>query len=163
MKAALLLSLSMLLSVFCSAQETIPSTKFLLASDDELLDRHFEFGSGYTNVTLFDYVVKITAEQRFSDKQLLVVVFPQEQGVSFTIQKVEIGKAPKFNLKGPVAKVTGVFRAQVNMSNPLHREMTVPIQISPVNEYTVSENEALIQGNHFIQKHFTYMITGDEP
>ncbi len=166
MNAAAFFSFFMLLCTNAFAQETVQMPKYLLANNNEdynLEGRHFDFGVGYTTVTQYDSVVKITAEQRFSDNELLVIVFPQEMGISFHIDNVRIGKAPHYNLQGNVAKVTGTFIAEVNMSNPIRVNMTVPVQISPVSDFTVSSDEALIQGNQFYQKKLDTMVTGDEP
>lgn len=117
---------------------------------DELQERHFTFGMGYTTVTYYDNIVKITAEQRTSDNMLQVIVFPQEMGVKFNLNNVQVGLAPpRYNLQGKVARVTGVFVAQVNEGNPMRGRMMVPVQISQVSEFTVSSNEALIQGNQY--------------
>lgn len=156
----------LLLTAFCVAEETAPHVPYVLTDDygnGTVGGRHFDFAPGYTKVTLYNFVIKITAEQRFSDKQLLVVVLPNEQGASFNIQKVQIGRAPHFNLQGPVAKVTGVFIARANMRSPIRTRMTVPVQIAPVFDYTVSPNEALIQGNQFYQEVLPNMVTGNMP
>lgn len=160
-----LLTLMLLFVSCCQADDCYPHPKYLLISENagDLSGRHFDFSLGSTTVSQFDYSVKITAEQRFSDKQLLVIAFPQEMGVSFRIQRVRIGKAPQFNLRGPVAHVTGVFSARVSENRPLSARITVPVQIEPVNEFTVSTNEALIQGNQYVLKNLPRMVTGDEP
>ena len=120
--------------------------------DSQLQSRQMSFGSGYTNVTLYDYHIKITAEQRMDDNQLLVIAFPTEMGISFTIHNVAIGTSPRYNLQGPVAKVHGTFRAQVNEGSPLTVTMMVPVQIAQVQEFSVSTDEALIQGYQFYKK-----------
>jgi hypothetical protein len=160
-----LLTLLLLFASCCQADDYYPHPKYLLINDNagDLAGRHFDFSLGSTTVSQYDYTVKITAEQRFSDKQLLIIAFPQEMGVSFRIHRVRIGKAPQFHLKGPVAHVTGVFSARVSENGPLGARMTVPVQIAPVNEFTVSANEALIQGNQYVVKNLPRMVTGDMP
>ncbi len=155
-----LCTLIMLITAPCMARPYLLTDNY---GSEQLENRNFSFGSGYTVVKHFDYTVKITAEQRFSDKELLVIAFPQAMDVSFHIERVQIGKAPHFNLQGAVAKVEGTFRARVNMSNPIRTHMMVPVQIAPVNEFTVSANEALVQGNQFFQKKLPHMVTGNEP
>ena len=107
---------------------------------------------GATTAKFDNYQVKVTSEQRASDHELLVIAFPNEQGVLFHIQNVRIGKAPRYNLQGAVAHVTGFLRTRANEYYPLRRRITVPVQIARVNEFTVSANEALIQGNQFYEK-----------
>lgn len=160
------LLLMMIFTATCVADEYEHHSPYLLTDDygsQKLADQHFSFASGATTITYLDYKVKITAEQCFSDKRLLVIAFPLEQTVSFQIQRVSIGRAPEFNIRGAVAKVTGMFRARVNMANPVRKRMVVPVQIAPVNEFTVSANEALIQGNQCYQKVLPRMVTGNEP
>src|SRR5437016_4503017 len=97
-----------LLTISCVADEYWPTTHYLLASDDGNLEgRHYDFGKGYTTIHLYNYTVKITAEQRFSDKELLVIAYAQEQGIAFQIQSVRVGRAPHYNLMGPQVLVFG--------------------------------------------------------
>lgn len=164
MKFAGIFSLFALLSATCIADTHFPSPQYLLVGDEDgsqLDNCHFDFSTGYTDVTLYDYELQITAEQRTSDKQLMVVVFPEEEGISFRIHNVQIGKSPQYNLEGLVAKVTGTFIAQVNEGNPIRVQMTVPVQIESVQEFSVSSDEALIQGNQFYKKTLPEMVNKD--
>ncbi|MBS0633877.1 MAG: hypothetical protein JSR37_00255 [Verrucomicrobia bacterium] len=130
-------------------------TSFTLLVDDdnagqELQGRHLDFGIGYTTVTYLDNKVKITAEQRMSDNKIQVIVFPLEMGVTFNLEHLRVGHAPpRYNLQGKVVLVKGNFVARVSENGPKRRQMTVPVQISRVNQFTVSSNEALIQGNQY--------------
>jgi len=136
------------------------------ADDDTngLETAQYSFSMGATTVSFDDYQVKVTAEQRSTDNELLVIAFPNEQGVVFHIQDVRIGTgAPRYNIQGPVAHVEGFIRTQANENYPLRRRLSVPVQISPVSEFTVSANEALIQGNQFYEKKLPEMVTGDTP
>lgn len=162
MKFAGIFSLFVLLSASSVADTHFPSPQYLLVGDEDnsqLQDCHFDFSTGYTDVTLYDYELQITAEQRFSDNQLMVVVFPEEEGISFTIHNVQIGKSPQYGLEGAVAKVTGTFVAQVNEGKPMRIQMTVPVEIESVQEFSVSSDEALIQGNQFYKKMLPEMVT----
>ncbi len=154
-------------SAGCMATQNFPFPTYMLIDDEnasDLLTKHrFEFDTGSTILTCYDYHIKITAEQRFSDKELLVIAFPQEMGAAFQIDTVRIGTAPRYNLEGPVCLVAGVFRARINENNPISVHMTIPIQINPVNDFTVSSHEALIQGNQFVQRKLPNMVTGDMP
>ncbi len=135
-----------------------------IADDTGGLERiHFDLASGATTLSFDNYQLKITAEQRAQDHNLLVIAFPNEQGITFHIQNVRIGPAPSYNLKGGVAHVTGFIRARANEYYPLRRRITVPVEIARVNEFTVSANEALIQGNQFYEKKLPHMVTGDNP
>ncbi len=121
-----------------------------LFADDSLANTQYDFESGYTTITSFNYTVKVTAEERTTDNKLLVVVFPKDMGAAFTISNVTVGNAPpQYNLDGPAANITGFFTCQVNETNPIRQEMSFPVQISTVSEFTVSPDEALIQGNQF--------------
>ncbi len=124
---------------------------------------HFDFAKGQTTLSFDNYRIKISAEQRAQDHELLVIAFPNEQGITFHIQHVRIGRAPRYNLQGAVAHVTGFIRARANEYYPLRRRITVPVEIARVNEFTVSANEALIQGNQFYEKKLPKMVTGDTP
>lgn len=166
MKFVRIFSLFIFLSATCAANTHFPSPQYLLVGDEDgsqLQDCHFDFSTGYTDVTLYDYELQITAEQRTSDNQLMIVVFPEEEGVSFRIHNVQIGKSPQYNLEGDVAKVTGTFIAQVNEGSPIHVQMTVPVQIEAVQEYSVSLDEALIQGNQFYKKTLPEMVNQNTP
>ncbi len=149
----------------CVADEGIDEAEFLLldAEPGELTDTKFDFAVGVTTVSHDNYRVRITAEQRRSDYELLVISFPREEGVIFDIHRVELGRAPRHNLQGIVAKVFGTFRARVNQGRPIVTRMMVPVEIAPVNEFTVSSNEALVQGNRFITKKLPKMVTGNSP
>jgi hypothetical protein len=121
---------------------------------------HFEFYKGYTELTCLDYHIKITAEQRASDNEVLIIVIPREQGVHFNIRNVQFAtRHPNIHLEGPVAKVHGTLTAQYSMTHPLHVPMTVPVQVAIVNEFTVSANEALIQGNNHFEKKLPKLLT----
>ncbi len=124
-----------------------------LFGDSSLANTQYDFESGYTTVTSYNYTVRITAEERTTDNKLLVIVFPKDMGVSFTISNVAVGNAPpQYNLDGQVANVTGTLSCQVNETNPISAQMSFPVQISQVGEFSVSPDEALIQGNQFYTK-----------
>lgn len=127
---------------------------------DEEAKPRFAFFQGYTNITCYDFHVKITAEQRSSDKEVLIIAIPQEQGVHFNIQNVQFAqKHPNIHLEGAVAKVHGHFVAQYNMAHPQHVSMMVPVQVAIVNEFSISPNEALIQGNNHFQKKLPKLLS----
>lgn len=157
-------SLLALASSLSAANTHFPSPQYILAGDEDssqLHNCHFDFSTGYTDVTLYDYELQITAEQRLSDKELMIVVFPEEEGVSFQIHKVKFGKSPQYNLEGTVAKVTGTFIAKINEGTPIRMQMTVPVEIEGVQEFSVTPDEALIQGNQFYKTKLPKMINGE--
>ena len=126
---------AILMCSFCSAQENVDSSTEGL---------HFTIEPGYTNVSVYDYTLKVTAEERTTDKKLLVIAFCQDNNMRFDIKEVTVDK--------DVAKVTGVFRAQVSEDNGLRKRIIVPVQIASVDAFSVSADEALIQGNQFYEK-----------
>ena len=149
----------------CAADEGLEDAEFLLLDGEpgEITDAKFDFALGATTVTHDNYRVKITAEQRRSDHELLVIAFPREEGALFDMHRVELGRAPRHNLEGVVAKVFGTFRARVNEGRPIVTRMMVPVRIAPVNEFTVSSDEALVQGNRYIIKKLPKMVTENTP
>jgi hypothetical protein len=162
MRHPYLLALFLSLLSFCSAEEQAANSDLLIAmGDDNLQDRHMDFQQGYTNLSMYQYHVKVTAEQRYSDKKVLIVVLPQEQAVKFRIQNVHFAKnAPQWKLEGPIARVQGVFSAHVNMSNPVHVRMVIPVQVKAVSEFSISPDEAMIQGNQFVERSPHEMLPG---
>lgn len=115
---------------------------------EDILHRKFDFQEGYTEVSVFDYHFKITAEQRFSDNMAQVIVFPQQQGTRFHINHVEFRTMTSSEISGPVAKVFGilVFR-ESNIGAARRVHLMVPVKISRVSDFTVSSDEARIEGN----------------
>ena len=113
-------------------------------------DIQMSYDVGYTQVTIHNYMaLKLTAEQNSSTNQLLVIAFPEKSGLLFTIQSVQAGQGQQNGLEGPVATVKGTLSVQTNEPAPLQIPLTVPVQISAVSQYTISPQEALMQGLQF--------------
>ncbi|MBS0633896.1 MAG: hypothetical protein JSR37_00350 [Verrucomicrobia bacterium] len=150
MKFTSIFALFLLLGSLCMAQNPY--------GDFKMEDAQFSYNSGFTDVTFYNYhTLKITAEQNTTDNQLLVVVFPEREGVTFTISSVQMGDSSQNNLPGPVATVSGTMAVQINQPQPLMVPMSIPVQISQVSQYTVGPQEALMQGLKFYQ-----MATGQQ-
>ena len=126
---------------------------------DDGSDR-FNFQEGYTEVTLYDYHFKITAEQRLGDRLAQVIVFGQQQNSRFHVNHVEFGKMPPGKAPhGPVAKVSGIFVFQEsNIGGPRRVHMTIPVQLHAVTEFTVSSDEARVEGNLCIERKLPEML-----
>ncbi len=116
-------------------------------------EAQFSYNPGNTQVTFYNYAtLKITAEQNTNDNQLLVIAFPQKEGVSFTITGVTVTTQPsQANVQGPVANVSGTMLINTNQATPLSVPLTVPIEISQTSQYTIPPQEALMQGYQFYQ------------
>ncbi len=144
MKLTSLFTLFLLLTSLCMAQNPY--------GDFKMEDAQFSYSSGFTQVTFYNYpTLKVTAEQNTTDNQLLVIVFPEREGITFTISGVQVGEASQDNLSGQVATVSGSMAVQINQPQPLNVPMSIPVQITPVNQYTVGPQEALMQGLKFYQ------------
>lgn len=133
----------------CLANDPVQITK---VQNDEYR-RHLDFEDGYTNLVIHDYHIKIIAEQRFTDNLVQVIAIPTEQGVRFRIANIQFETAPPgVNLSGPVAKVEGFvsFRSSEDTSRRM-REI-VPVQIKSVDEFSISEDEASMQGYDCMRK-----------
>lgn len=121
---------------------------------------HDDFSRGATVVTIDGYHVKITAEQRRTDKKVQVVAYPQEQGVLFHIQGVQFGKMPHNpQVTGPVAKVRGSFTIQESNAGDSSLRRVIPVEVIPVNEFSITPDEARMQGNVCFQKDLSHMLS----
>lgn len=127
---------------------------------DDVTNRKLEFHEGYTEITVFDYHIKITAEQRLGDRLAQVVVFGQQQNSRFHINHVEFGHMPSNKPPhGPVAKVSGIFVFQEsNVGAPRRVHMMIPVQLRAVTEFTVSSDEARVEGNVCIERKLPKML-----
>ena len=165
MRLPYFLILFLSLQSFSIAEEPAGASELFIAMDDgNLQDRKMDFQQGFTNLSMYQYHVKITAEQRYSDKKVLIVVLPQEQAVNFRIQNVTFAKsAPKWNLDGPIARVQGIFSAHVSSNGaPAHMRLMVPVQVKAVSTFSISPDEALIQGNQFVERNPKEMLQGSK-
>ncbi len=152
MKFAGLCSLLLLISSVCLAQGGPEQASKNPYGDYSLQDAQFSYSVGYTQVTFYNYMtLKVTAEQNTTDNQLLVIAFPEREGVSFTISGVQLGQSSQYNMQGPVATVSGTMVVQINQPQPLSVPLSIPVQISQVSQYTVGPQEALMQGMKFYQ------------
>lgn len=121
-----------------------------------------QYNSGNTIASIFSYHVKFVAEQRYSDSMAEVVVIPQEQGISFQIQSVDfIVMPPSNDVSGPVAQIEGTFRVQINQQNPVSIPKTVQVMVSSVEDFSVSGDEATIQGYPVFQKQLSQMLSDE--
>lgn len=125
-----------------------------------LLQPQFQYYSGYTEVTLYSYHMKIVAEQRSTDNLAQVVAVSQEMGLTFQIQNVSFEVLPPSNdVGGPVAKVHGVFMVQVGDSPAMSVNSTVTVMVSDVFDFSVSPQQALFQGYPFVQRQLSQMLS----
>lgn len=137
----------------CSATETASAPDVQLVDMDNNSHHQLDFHDGYTNLTIYDYHVKILAEQRMSDNLVQIVVIPNEQGIRFKILNIKFEVAPPgVDLSGPVAKVEGVAMFRRNMQYPMRIREVVPVQIQSVSEFSISQDEAMMQGNECVQR-----------
>jgi hypothetical protein len=128
---------------------------------DDVPNRKLEFHEGYTEVTLMDYHVKITAEQRLGDRLAQVIVFGQQQYARFHLSHVEFGVMPPHRPPhGLVAKVSGIFVFQESNIGKMRRvHMMIPVQIRSVTEFTVSNDEARVEGYTCIERKLPKMLS----
>lgn len=128
----------------------------------DLEQYELQYHNGYTLVSIFSYQIKIVAEQRSSDMLAQVVVVPQEQGAQFKIENVDFLIMPPSNdLGGPVAQVDGLFYVQVNQSYPVQILKMVPVEVATVDSFSISADEATIQGNSVVQKQLSEMLSDE--
>lgn len=112
-----------------------------------------EFNSGYSNLTMYSYHVKLTAEQRLSDNLVQVIAIPQEQGVQFNILNVRFGQMPESaNLDGPAAIVQGVLLIRTGEMTSTRVAEMVPIQINTVTDFSMSADTARMMGYPCVQR-----------
>jgi len=128
--------------------------------NDAYQECQLQYYPGYTLVSLFNYNVKIVAEQRTTDNMVQVVVLPQEMNVQFQIQNIDFQVAPQdANPSGPLALVTGTFGVQLGYQGQTPMQKTIPVQISDVSEFSISQDEAMMQGNPVFQKQLPNMLS----
>lgn len=151
--------LSFFLSILCLS----PGLAFAQGGDDTYQEYQLQYYPGYTQVSLFNYNVKITAEQRTSDNMVQIVAMPDQMGVQFQIQNVnfQVASADQ-NPSGPVAIVTGIFAIQLGYQTPSPMQKTIPVQISDVSEFSISQDEAMMQGNPVFQKQLPSMLSSQQ-
>jgi hypothetical protein len=141
MKLATICSLLLLISAECVSDQY----GNLAAQDVQ-----FSYNVDYTEVSIHNYrAFKLTAQQNTTNNQLLVIAYPEKAGIRFTIQGVQMGESQQNDLQGLVATVTGTLSVQTNEPQPLQVPLTVAVQISQVSQFSVSPQEAMMQGLQF--------------
>src|SRR5690242_11664326 len=105
--------LMMLLTSYCMAQNG-------QYGDFRPEEAEYSYNSGNTQVTFYNYAtLKITAEENTSSNQLLVIAFPQKEGVSFKITGVAVtAQSSQANMMGPVANVSGTMVVSTGAPTP---------------------------------------------
>lgn len=151
--------LSLFLSILCFA----PAICLAQDGDDTYQEYQLQYYPGYTQVSLFNYNLKITAEQRTSDNMVQIVVVPDQMGVQFQIQDVTFKVASsEENPSGPLAIVTGTMAVQLGYQAPTPMQKTIPVQISDVSQFSISQDEAMMQGNPVFQKQLSSMLSSQQ-
>jgi hypothetical protein len=130
-----------------------------LAAANDLEQFQIEYTTGSSRVSLYGYHIKITAEQRSSDNLAQVVILPNEEGVQFTIQQVDFTVIPPGgDVAGPVANVQGVFTIQYSTGAPITVVKTIPVQLSIVDTFTISQDEATVEGIQVYRKQLPSLL-----
>lgn len=112
-----------------------------------------EFNNGYSNLTIYSYHVKFTAEQRLSDNLVQVIAIPQEQGAQFRILNVRFGQMPESSgLSGPAAIVQGALLIRTGEVTSTRVAEVVPIQINTVTDFSMSADTARMMGYPCVQR-----------
>ena len=149
--------------VLCSAQAQAAEAQVPIRTvqngDDS--SPNFTYDQGFTLVSKNGYQLRCTAQQRISDNMLQVVVYPSEMNLRFQIQDITFGDAPaQMGATGPVAQVQGQVTAQTNNSStPTFAPLVIPVQVQPVSDFTLSTQEAKMQGYPVFEKSLPNLVT----
>ncbi len=153
MRAAIFCALFACIFQTCIADEKPQIEKISALQADENSGMQVSVGDGVTNVTINSFHVKITAQQRMQDNMVQVIAFPLDQGVQFRIEGVNFVQGTQgASMSGWTAQVHGVFIFPTNNQTMARVSKTVPVQLTMVDQFTVSSDEAQFQGNPCVEQ-----------
>jgi hypothetical protein len=125
----------------------------LIADGGMIGQPQMTFNNGSTFVTIYNYHIKVIAEQRISDNLVQVVAMPTESGVQFNITGVSPGEMPpSSNMGGPAVNVQGVVFLRTGGANMTRVPEMIPVQLNPVTNFSISADTATMQGYSCLQR-----------